>query len=149
MAVSPALLAYMVATEEGQRDGGEIPSDKVRVFSVGSVNVRADKIPDDIGLIEWVSRLDSLTGTSKKHTQDYLLQNILDSYGFNLHKYDYPMSYEKGAELAVMEPRLEELKYLSSDMINENRVQLEQDLDALILDRFADDPAYPKTCPGE
>jgi hypothetical protein len=73
MAVSPALLAYMVATEEGEKDGTAIPPNQVRVFSIGSVNVRADKIPDDIGLIEWVSRLDSLTGTSKKHTQDYLL----------------------------------------------------------------------------
>lgn len=61
VAVSPALLAFMTATDEGG-----ISRDNVEVFSIGSINQRADKIPDDIGAIEWVSRVDSLTGQSKK-----------------------------------------------------------------------------------
>lgn len=69
VAVSPAMLAFMAATEEGGIDPANI-----EIMSVGSLNERVDKIPEDIGAIEWLSRISSLTGQSKKHTQDYLLQ---------------------------------------------------------------------------
>jgi len=60
MAVSPALLAFLTATEYGGKDAKDI-----EIFSVGSITERADKIPDNIGLVEWVSRLSSLQGASK------------------------------------------------------------------------------------
>lgn len=131
VAVSPALLAYMAATEEG----GISPAD-IEVFSIGSLNARADKIPEDIGAIEWLSRVDSLTGQSKKHTQDYLLHQILESYGSSLKKYTYPMSYEASAELAGMSSRLEKLEHLCGDMLNESQHDLVIDLKELISERF-------------
>lgn len=94
MAVSPAMLAFLLATEEGRKDGTEIKPEEIEVFSIGSVNERADRIPDDIGALDWLSRLDSLQGASKMHTQDYLLHHILEHHGTSLKKYAFSMSYK-------------------------------------------------------
>lgn len=93
MAVSPALLAFLTATEYGGKDAKDI-----EVFSVGSIEERADKIPDNIGLVEWVSRLSSLQGASKQHSQDYLMDHILQSYDRSFKKYFFPMSYSANQE---------------------------------------------------
>lgn len=63
VAVSPALLAFMQAT-----DVDEIDPTRIEVFSIGSMYERADRIPADVGLTQWASRVDSLTGLSKKQT---------------------------------------------------------------------------------
>ena len=63
VAVSPALLAFMQAT-----DVDEIDPNRIEVFSIGSMYERADRIPADVGLTQWASRVDSLTGLSKKQT---------------------------------------------------------------------------------
>mmetsp|Transcript_16418 Transcript_16418/g.27818 ORF Transcript_16418/g.27818 Transcript_16418/m.27818 type:complete len:297 (+) Transcript_16418:371-1261(+) len=50
-AESPAMLAFLYATEVGQD-----PSN-INVVSVGSLLERSVKIPSDIGVIDWVSRI--------------------------------------------------------------------------------------------
>jgi len=61
VAVSPALLAFMQATDVFDKK----PKD-IEVFSIGSIYERADRIPANVGLTQWASRVDSLTGLSKK-----------------------------------------------------------------------------------
>jgi hypothetical protein len=61
VAVSPALLAFMQAT-----DVDDIDPNEIEVFSIGSIYERADRIPANVGLTQWASRIDSLTGLSKK-----------------------------------------------------------------------------------
>ena len=97
VAVSPALLAFMQAT-----DVENIPASRVRVLSVGSLYQRADRIPSNVGLTEWASRINSLTGLSKKQTQDYMLNIILQSYGRYLMKYHYPISSEDSNDIDGM-----------------------------------------------
>jgi len=54
IAESPAMWAYLYATEEGQAP------DKVRVVSIGALSERPQKISENIGIIEWVARIFSL-----------------------------------------------------------------------------------------
>lgn len=59
VAESPAMWAYLFATEEGQA-----PED-VKVVSVGAISERPDKISKDIGILDWVARIFSLQGEVK------------------------------------------------------------------------------------
>ena len=63
VAVSPALLAFMQATDVENRAASD-----VQVLSIGSIYQRADRIPANVGLVEWSSRINSMTGLSKKQT---------------------------------------------------------------------------------
>lgn len=54
IAESPAMWAYLFATESGNK-----PED-VRVVSVGALSERPQKIDENIGIIEWVARIFSL-----------------------------------------------------------------------------------------
>jgi hypothetical protein len=53
-AESPAMFAFLYATEYGQ-----LPED-VEVVSIGSIEERPNKIPSDIGVLEWTARISSL-----------------------------------------------------------------------------------------
>lgn len=60
-AESPAMFAYLYATEYGQN-----PED-VEVVSIGSLEERPNKIPSDIGVLEWTARISSLQGPVKAY----------------------------------------------------------------------------------
>jgi len=51
MAKSPAMLAFLYATESGRS------AEDIELVSIGSTIERADKIPHNIGILEWVSRI--------------------------------------------------------------------------------------------
>jgi hypothetical protein len=129
-AESPAMLAYLYASENGQA------SEDIRVFSVGSILRRADKIPEDVGVAEWVPRLESLQGPSKRHSQDYMVNQVLMSYNSRLIKFQYPVPVEVASELGGKRKRLEDLEHYKSDMINENRLLLEIAIEELVKERF-------------
>lgn len=61
VALSPAFLAYMQAVDIENLDPKII-----RVMSIGSIYERADRIPAKIGLADWLFRVSSLTGLTKK-----------------------------------------------------------------------------------
>jgi patatin-like phospholipase/acyl hydrolase len=71
VAMSPAMFAYFYANEQLK-----IKSDRIRVVSVGSTNQLPDKIEKDASILTWASRLTSLVGPVKKHTQDYMVTYI-------------------------------------------------------------------------
>jgi hypothetical protein len=48
------MLAFLMAKEKG------IPESEIEIVSIGSISQRADKIPANIGIIEWISRISSL-----------------------------------------------------------------------------------------
>lgn len=54
-AVSPAMYTYTYAIT-----AGKTKPENTRVVSIGAIKERADKIPEDIGVIEWISRVSSL-----------------------------------------------------------------------------------------
>ena len=60
-AESPAMFAYLYATEYGQN-----PED-IEVVSIGSIEERPNKIPSDIGVLEWTARIQSLQGPVKSY----------------------------------------------------------------------------------
>jgi hypothetical protein len=84
-AESPAMFAFLYATEYGQ-----LPED-VEVVSIGSIEERPNKIPHDIGVLEWTARIKSLQGPVKAYAQDYILDAILLSHDSNLMKFTYPI----------------------------------------------------------
>lgn len=71
-AKSPALYAYLYATE---RLG--VKQADINMVSVGSTNEEPELIGDNVGLLDWVSRLTSLASSVKVHTMNYMLEYIL------------------------------------------------------------------------
>lgn len=60
-AESPAMFAFLYATENGK-----LPED-IEVVSIGSIEERPNKIPADIGVLEWSARIQSLQGPVKSY----------------------------------------------------------------------------------
>ena len=135
IAASPALLSFLEATEGGSAQLKDIN----HVVSIGAVNVRPDKIPENIGLIEWASRVDSLTSWSKLHTQDYLLENIMSEAGKTFTKFNLPISFDEDSQLQNMNERIEQLIYLKNDMINNNRNRAEAVLEEIVKEKIKDE----------
>lgn len=131
VAESPAMWAYLFATEEGQKP------DEVKVVSIGAISERPDKISKDIGILDWVARIFSLQGEVKQHAQDYLLNAILTQYGSQLNKLEYKMSLSELTKIADEPVRLDIVKGKGNDMINENVRLIEYVLYQLIQERFA------------
>lgn len=86
MAVSPALFAYYHVTDNKLAPEGT----QIRVVSIGSTDEMSERISQNTGLIDWATRLTSLTAISKKHTMDYFLQAILRKLGHELHTFEIP-----------------------------------------------------------
>ena len=126
-------------------DVDEIAANNIEVFSIGSIYERADRIPANVGLTEWATRVDSLTGLSKKQTQDYLLNKILERYGTTLKKYHYPISSTDSSDIQSMSEPLVDLRHMANDFINENQQRLDADLTALVFERFSGVTKY--ACP--
>lgn len=87
-AESPAMLAFLMAKEKG------IPESEIEIVSIGSISQRADKIPANIGIIEWISRISSLQGASKRFSQDYLVHYMLHTYGNTFTKINLKVDVE-------------------------------------------------------
>jgi hypothetical protein len=83
MAISPALFSYYYANE---RKG--IEQKDIRIVSVGSTNELAEKIDTKASLLDWAVRLTSLNAPVKKHTMDYMVQQLLSMNGAELHKFE-------------------------------------------------------------
>lgn len=137
-AVSPALFAYYHATAQLNKN----PADIV-VVSVGGMRKRANKIRSDIGLTEWASRILTLTGESKLHSQDYLLDAILRKNNKQLHKFELYMSFDDVVEIENMDLRKEKLIEAGDDLINENRFQVDVVLDSILREKFTGNSKYP------
>jgi len=73
VASSPAMFAYMDATDKPPK----IEPEKIRVVSVGSTNALPDRIDQEVGLLDWASRLLTLNAPVKKHTMDYMMHFLL------------------------------------------------------------------------
>jgi hypothetical protein len=73
IALSPAFYAFLHANEKLGKKAEEI-----RVVSVGNINELADKIGTQTSLLDWVARLPTLNAPVKKHTMDYMLEDILN-----------------------------------------------------------------------
>lgn len=86
IAMSPAMFAYYLAKE--------LNKDNIRVVSVGATNELAEKIDVTASLLEWATRLTSLNGPVKKHTQDYMTEYLLKKDGHNFHKFELDTTYE-------------------------------------------------------
>jgi hypothetical protein len=84
VALSPAMFAYYYVNQHLNKSDSSI-----RVVSVGATNELAEKIDVKASLIEWAQRLTSLTAPVKKHTQDYMLQQILTLSGHEFWKFEY------------------------------------------------------------
>lgn len=118
-AESPAMFAYLYATENGQSP------DNVEVVSIGSLEERPNKIPSDIGVLEWTARISSLKGPVKAYAQDYILDAILLNYNNFLWKFTYPVPISQDEELAAKKNRISDIVDLKSDFINEQRFNVE------------------------
>ena len=84
VALSPAMFAYYYANQHMN-----VSASKIRVVSVGATNEIAEKIDVKASLLEWAKRLTTLTAPVKKHTQDYMLQQILTINNHEFWKFEY------------------------------------------------------------
>lgn len=114
VAESPAMLAFLTAKENG------INEKDIEIVSIGSISQRADKVSANIGIVEWISRISSLQGASKRFSQDYLVYYMLQIYGNTFTKINLKVDVEKDKELEEMKDKLLTLNDLKSDMINDN-----------------------------
>ena len=129
-AESPAMFAYLYATEYGQD-----PED-VEVVSIGSIEERPNKIPSDIGVLEWTARISSLQGPVKAYAQDYILDAILLSYDTSLKKFTYPIPISQEKVLADTKSRISAIVDLKSDFINEQRFSVEVLLRTIVEEKI-------------
>lgn len=129
---SPAMLAFLHATEQGQS------VDNIQVISVGSMRARSDEIAKNVGVGDWVLKLDSLQGPSKRHSMDYMLNKVLTSVsGDHLVKFEYPVPLEVQNEVKDMNNRVSTIEYYTKMMINENLDQIDDVMTKLVKERFA------------
>jgi len=87
VAKSPALFAWLYANERN-----DIAFDKMRVLSIGNVNVMPEKIDGNTGLLDWASRLVSLSSPAKKHSHDYTLEHMMNHHGQKFFKIEIDIS---------------------------------------------------------
>ena len=123
IATSPALYAYFTASESFY-----IPADKMSVTVVGSIKGRTDKITSKVNLLQWVSRLVSLSSPVKEDTQQYMVEHILRQYGkswaeFHLSSDPFAQSWQ---QKYFGSTNFENTKSNAEDMITENHVELER-----------------------
>ena len=83
VAQSPAMYAYYYAIQKKN-----VPADNIRVVSIGSANEKSDSISTNTGLIDWAVRLSSLNGPIKRHTMDYMTNELLRKDGSLFHKFE-------------------------------------------------------------
>ena len=114
VAESPAMLAFLTAKENG------INEKDIEIVSIGSISQRADKVSANIGIVEWISRISSLQGASKRFSQDYLVYYMHQIYGNTFTKINLKVDVEKDKELEKMKDKLHTLNNLKEDMINDN-----------------------------
>ena len=136
-AVSPAMYTYSYALANKKATANNI-----RVVSIGNIKERADKIPDDIGIFEWISRISSLQGPSKLYSQEFMLdmsirENAPTSDSNNhLYKFNYLMSRDTYSELDTANSRKIEVNSYAEDMINENKEEIDILLENLVKERI-------------
>ena len=126
------MLAFLMAKEKG------VPQEDIEIVSIGSISQRADKITANIGIIEWISRISSLKGASKRFSQDYLAYYMLQTYGNTFTKINLKVDVEKDQELETMPDKLLTLDNLKNDMINDNYQLMSMVLTNIIRDKFKD-----------
>ena len=106
------------------------------MVSIGSYEERPNKIPANIGVLEWTERIRSLQGPVKAFAQDYILDAVLLSHGTSLRKFTYPIPYSQDVELKHMKTKLEEVQILKSDFINEQRFNVEILLTEIVSEKL-------------
>ena len=133
MAKSPAMLAFLYATDAG------VDPKTIRVVSVGSTSQRADKIPENIGIIDWMTRITSLQAPVKEHTHDYLLNFMLmEQSGHHVDKFHLVIPKDEDDQLNNLKNRHDKLIDLKNDFINENRDSISLMLDKILFDKYND-----------
>jgi outer membrane protein assembly factor BamA len=60
----------------------------------------------------------------KKHTQDYLLKEILSLENLNFHKFELQTNHTVETDLYFSNSRIKKLNKMSEDMIKENKKEL-------------------------
>lgn len=106
------------------------------MVSVGSTNEVAEKIDQKASLLEWATRLTTLVAPVKKHTQDYMLNYILEKDNNDLHKFEMDTSRDFESSLYFEKQRLPQLKELSQDMIYSNRQEIDDILETIVAERI-------------
>ena len=128
--MSPAMFAYYLAKDLGKED--------IRVVSVGATNELAEKIDVTASLLEWATRLTSLNGPVKKHTQDYMTEYLLKKDGYDFHKFELDTTYEFEQELYNdYQKRLSILQEKSQDFIYQNRDSVDRMVEQLVHEKFS------------
>ena len=72
VASSPAMFAALMA-----KDKYGVKMSDITIVSIGSTNPYADSITKKVGLLDWASRLTTLSGPVKTHTMDYMAEYLL------------------------------------------------------------------------
>jgi len=112
---SPAMYTYLYANEKLN-----IPTDKLRIVSVGSTLASSDNMEANSSLLQWAIRLSGLQGSVKMQTMDYMTEYLMRQQKHVFQKFYLPQTREEYQSVFWLNKRLPTLKYYSSKMIKEN-----------------------------
>lgn len=119
-----------------------IPTENLRIVSVGSTLENSDTIKADSSLLKWASRLSGMQGPVKMQTMDYMTQYLMKQKEHVFYKFTLPMNRDQLQSLFWLNKRLPTLKHLSEKMVSENEIMLTNLLTDLVKDKFG----YNNSC---
>jgi patatin-like phospholipase/acyl hydrolase len=89
VATCPALYSHFLMS-----NFWDMPTSNITMVAVGNKDYNSDKISSTVSVLDWVSRLYTLTGPVKKYTQNYMVEHILRKFNRDWNYFFLPTSNE-------------------------------------------------------
>jgi hypothetical protein len=135
VASSPAMFSYLTAVEKNGQEKSNI-----RVVSVGATNALPDRIEQNVGLLDWATRLMTLNSPVKQHTMDYMTNFLLKKDGHVFHKFQIDITTGQAWDsYFVSGSRKATLAQKSQEMIYTNMWKINRVLSDVVGEKFACD----------
>jgi len=112
------MYTYLYANEQLN-----IPTEKLRIVSVGSTLSLSDNMKANSSLLQWAIRLSGLQGPVKMQTMDYMTQYLMRQNKHVFHKFYLPQTREEEQDLFQLNKRLPTLQHLSKKMIEDKEIK--------------------------
>jgi hypothetical protein len=141
IAQSPAMFAYMNTAEKA----GVEPC-QLRIVSVGSTVTLPEPFHKSVGILEWASRISSLSSPVKKSTMDYMTNYLLKEESHSFHKYQVETSanwedyfyFYSGNRAVVLQQKYQE-------MVNAHQWDINKVLGEMVSEKFKGKCTKPYT----
>lgn len=107
-------------------------------MAIGTKDFTSDKITNNVSVLDWVSRLFSLTGPVKKYTQNYMIDHIMRAHDRDFDYFSLPTSQEFSFfDLFKNDKNNIKIKASSDELINTNMPRAQRIIYKMVKERFA------------